>query len=246
MRHKEFLAEDLTFRWRELAPMVFTRYIQDVMISFRAFILLLALQLLLLPGACRGDSTGVPYVIQKSEPGEKCAVCGTSLSEEDVALIFKGRRVPLDREMVTEFLKNPERYFIDLQPKGALFQENGNSSGSTALGGVSGEWFLAGLFLLVSLIFAGLSGYAAVSKGLKPIPHFFLGLTCNIFGYVYTLTRPSFSKPAEIPHGLAKIPSTSNPIPCDACGTLNHPSAKACTGCAASLNPRIESEVARV
>jgi hypothetical protein len=204
------------------------------------------LLLLLMPAAVRSGTVEVPYPVERAIEGERCTVCGAVLSEDDVALVVRGRRVPLDKDMVGEFLKEPERYFAHLQPKGALFQENGDASGATALGGVSRGWFLAGLYVLVALVFAGLSGYAAVGKGLKPIPHFFIGLLFSLFGYLYVLTRPAKAGPGEVPRGLAKVPLTRDPVPCGSCGALNHPSAKRCSGCGTGLEPRVESEVARV
>jgi len=193
----------------------------------------------------RADTTSVTYSVVAAKPGEKCTVCGLDLTADDVALIVKGRRVPLNRTMVDEFMKNQERYFSDLQPKGALFQENLDSPGGTALGGVSEGWFLFGLCVLVSLVFAGLSGYAAVTKGLKPIPNFFIGLFFSGFGYLYVLTRPRQVPKGEIPHGLVKVPVTASPVLCEKCGSSNHPSAKMCMACGSKLTPRLESEVGR-
>jgi len=191
------------------------------------------------------DTTAPMYPVVPAKPGESCTVCGVPLTEDDVALIVKGRRVPLNSAMVEEFLQNKEMYFANLQPKGALFQENLDSPSGTALGGISSGWFLFGLYVLVALIFGGMSGYAAVGRGLKPIPHFFIGFLFSAFGFLYVMTRPKAVKRGEIPPGLVKVPVTASPVPCEKCGHANHPSAKRCAECGADLKPRVESEVER-
>jgi hypothetical protein len=115
-----------------------------------------------------------------------------------------------------------------------------------ALGGVSLGWFLFGLYILIALFFAGLSAYAALSKGLPPISTFFMGFFLSALGYLYVLTRPAVIKKDEIPVGLVKVPTTSAPVSCPACGYNNHPSAKKCAGCGNQLEAQMQSEVARV
>jgi len=183
----------------------------------------------------------VPY-----NPGEICLVSGKPLVEGDVALIVRGRRVPLCFSKVDTFLKYQDKYFARMQPKGALFQEELSAPKGAALGGVTSGWFLFGLYVLVALVFAGLSGYSAVSKGLPPIPNFFIGFFLSAFGYLYVLTRPAVAKKGEIPAGFVKVPTTHTPVPCAGCGYQNHPSAKQCVGCGGTLEPRLQSEVARV
>jgi len=190
--------------------------------------------------------TAGSYKLVPYDPGEICVVSDKPLVEGDVALIVRGRRVPLCISKVETFLNNQEEYFAEMQPKGALFQEELQAQAGTALGGVSSGWFLFGLYILLALIFAGLSGYAAVSKGLPPIPNFFIGFFLSAFGYLYVLTRPAVAKKGEIPGGLVKVPLTHTPVPCAACGYQNHPSAKQCAGCGSKLEPAIQSEVARV
>ena len=186
------------------------------------------------------------YPSVQAQLGERCAVCGVPLTEDDVALIVKGRRVPLNEAMVSEFLLNQEKYFSKMQPRGALFQEELDAPAGTALGGVSSGWFLFGLYVLVALIFGGMSGYAAVAKGLKPIPHFFIGFVFSTIGYVYVLTRRSQAEEGEIPSGLVKVPVTSAPAPCEKCGYTNHPSARKCASCGTKLNPIVQSDVTRL
>ena len=196
--------------------------------------------------ALRADTTSIDgYSVLRAEAGEECAVCGMRLTEEDVALVVKGRRVPLNRAMVQEFLDHQGQYFARLQPKGALFQEDMDSPPGTSLGGITWGWFLFGLHVLVALVFAGLSGFTAVTKGLKPIPFFFAGLLFSAFGYLYVVTRSRSAGSDAIPHGLVKVPETSSPVRCPKCGYSNHPSAAICQGCKASLVPALESEVLR-
>ena len=179
------------------------------------------------------------------ETGEQCIICDVELSDEDPVLIVRGRRVPLKNAMVDSFMNNQDEYFVRLQPKSALFQEELHAPAGVVLFGVRFGWFLFGAHVLVALIFSGLSGYAAVSKGLSPVPHFFIGFFFSAFGYLYVLTRPSAVQDEEIPAGLVKVPSTSAPTPCPACGSTNHPSARQCAGCGATLEPRVQSEVER-
>jgi hypothetical protein len=191
------------------------------------------------------DSLTTDYPRLPAQVGENCTVGGTPLTGDDVALIVRGRRVPLHREAVQEFLKNQKKYFAKLQPKGALFQEDMTSQEGTALGGISWGWFLFGVYVLVALLFGGLSGYAAIMRGLRPVPHFFSGFVFIVFGYLYVLTRRRVRPPGEVPSGLVKVPATSSPVPCPVCGFMNHPSAFRCAACRTELHPTIESEVSK-
>ncbi|MFQ5865849.1 MAG: hypothetical protein ACE5IW_11530 [bacterium] len=187
-----------------------------------------------------------PYhkVLPKST--ERCILCGVLLTQDDVVLIIRGRRVPLKYVMVDSFLQYQEKYFAQLQPKGALFQENLEAPVGVAQGGISFGWFLFGLYVLVALIFSGLSGYTAVSKGLKPIPHFSIGFVFSAFGYLYVLTRPAKVHKGEVPTGLVKVPTTHAPVPCPKCGNTNHPAAKHCADCGSELKPLFRSEAERI
>jgi len=184
------------------------------------------------------------YDTVAAKSGELCAVCGNPVSDTDVALIVKGRRVPLKREMVEEFVRHQDKYFAGLQPKGALFQEEVGPE-SEGRGSVGMGWFLFGVYVLIGLLFGGLSGYAAIGKGLKPIPNFFVGLLFPLFGYIYVLSRPRAEGLGEIPSGLVKVPDTSTPMQCKACGNTNHPSARRCSVCHAELKPARDSEASR-
>jgi len=191
------------------------------------------------------DSLATKYDIVPSREGERCVVCGNLLSNDDIALIVKGRRVPLKREMMQEFLAHKDLYFVDMQPRGALFQEDVGSRTGTSLGGVGWGWFLFGVYILAGLIFSGVSGYTAVQRGLSPRLYFFLGFFLPILGYLIVLSRKSETR-EDLPHGLVKIPETSEPIECPACGFTNHPTARTCLGCKKSLSPTRTSEASQV
>ena len=212
----------------------------------KSFYLALAFCLLALPLRTQENASQTPYQSVRPKLGDYCTVGNVPLDTlQDVALIVRGRRVPLHRTMVDSFMRTQEKYFSQQQPKGALFQEELSAAKGAALAGVTSGWFLFGLYVLVALVFAGVSGYTAVSKGLPPIPNFFIGFFLSALGYLYVLTRPAVAKKGEIPGGLVKVPLTHAPVPCAACGYNNHPSAKQCVGCGGKLEPMLQSEVAR-
>jgi hypothetical protein len=205
-----------------------------------------ALPFSILTGALLADrsETANPYAVVPARVGEYCTVCGSPLTEDDVALIVKGRRFPVDKSMVDVFLKNPQAYFRTKQIRGALFQEELQAAGATQ-SALTGGWFLFGLYILTGLVCAGLSGYIAVSKGLPAIPHFFAGFFLSVFGLLYVLTQSSHVKPGTVPRGLVKVPVTHAPVPCPACGNTNHPAAVRCAACGAVLAPKLQSDMAR-
>jgi len=212
-----------------------------------ALLLPLLVQVLMIQAsdASESDTSRIPYQVVPAKPGERCTVCGGELTQEDVALIVRGRRVPLDIDEVDEFLKNQEMYFAKLQPKGALFQEELDTPEGTAQGGVSAGWFWFGVYVLSALVFGALSSYTAITKGLQPIPHFFLGFFLSLLGYLYVLTRPRRVHEGEVPPGLVKVPVTSAPVKCPSCGNTNHPTATRCAACHATLTPVAESEASK-
>ncbi len=177
------------------------------------------------------------YPTVAAKVGEICIVCGMPVSSGDIAIILKGRRMPVMKDMAAAVLKDPETYFKNKQAKGALFQEDFRAPSGAVQGGVSLGWFLAGLYILSALIFGGLSGTAAVAKGLPPISSFFFGFGLSVFGYLYVLTRSSRTVSRSVPAGLAKVPVTQSPLACPGCGNTNHPAAAACAACHVSLSP---------
>ena len=173
-------------------------------------------------------------------PGDHCTVSGKPLGPDDVCLLVDGRRVPLKKEAVNIFLNNQDKYFSKLQPRSALFTENMGQPKNLSMG-----WFIFGIYILLGLFFAALTSHAAVGKGLKPIPWFFIGLLFIAFGYLAVLTKKSETT-ADIPDGLVKVPLTSSPSTCPGCGYQNHPSAKNCSGCGIPLEPKGSSELEKL
>ncbi len=182
----------------------------------------------------------LPYARVAVEVGERCFISGQPLSRDDVVYLIRGRRVPIKLEHVVAFVADSSRYLARIKPKSALFHEH-----TAQAKGIDLSWFLFGLYVLVALLCSGLSGYTAVTKGLNPIPHFFIGLIFSALGYLYVLTRPRAAQSAEVPSGLVKVHTTHEPVACGQCGHTNHPAAKACSGCGARLQPIVASEVER-
>ncbi len=131
------------------------------------------------------------------------------------------------------------------KPPTALFHHNQVSAGDLNHHRMNWSWLWLGLYVLSGLLFGGLSGYAALTKGLAPRLCFFLGLFLNVFGYLYVLMRPAGSQQQAAP-GLRKVPSTAAPIPCPHCSHPNHPAAKKCAGCNSELQPIAQSDLDRL
>ncbi len=203
-----------------------------------------ALLLLVLFGGV-GRAGGQTYSRVPAKDTELCTVCGAELTRDDVALIVRGRRIPLRQAHVETFLNNLERSFSSRQPKSALFQEDVSAPPGTAQGGISQGWFLFGLLVLSSLILGGLSGYRALSMGLPPLAPFFIGFFLNLPGFLYVISRPADPGRGRVPKGLVKVPETATPAPCPACGEVNHPTARRCLRCGKALHPSQPSEVTR-
>ena len=209
--------------------------------------LAMLLVLTLIPEVCLSfeslPQSRYPTVAAKA--GETCVVCGMPVSSGDLAIVVKGRRMPVMKDMAESVLRNPELYFKDKQARGALFQEDFQAPSGADRAGVSLGWFLAGLYVLSALIFGGLSGNAAVAKGLPPISSFFLGLGLSLFGYLYVLTRRSGKASHGLVAGLLKVPATQSPLACPQCGNTNHPAAPSCASCHVSLSPQGQSDLSR-
>lgn len=203
------------------------------------------LVLILIPWILAAGDTRSQHPTVPARAGEICVVCGMPVSGGDIAILLKGRRMPVMKDMAERVLRNPEVYFRDKQAKGALFQEDSSGLPGVATRGMSFSWFLAGLYVLSALIFGGLSGNAAVAKGLPPISSFFLGFGFSLFGYLYVLTRPSGKASRGVPAGLWKVPATQSPLACPRCGNTNHPAATSCASCHVSLSPQGQSDLSR-
>ena len=185
------------------------------------------------------------YPTVAAKAGEVCIVCGMPVSSGDIAIVVKGRRMPVMKDMAETVLRNPEFYFKDKQARGALFQEDFQAPSGGDRAAVSLGWFLAGLYVLSALIFGGLSGNAAVAKGLPPISSFFLGIGLSFFGYLYVLTRPSDEARRGFSAGRLKVSATQSPLACPQCGNTNHPAAASCALCHVSLSPQGQSDLSR-
>ncbi len=154
---------------------------------------------------------------------------------------FSGKSPELPGAPAKIFQRAQDTLATSAQPKSALFNKESGASRSA----VGSGWFLFGLYVLLALLFSGLSGCTAVAKGLNPVPYFFLGFFLSAIGYLYVLTRPAMARRGDVPAGLVKVPTTLEPVPCPKCGNTNHPAAKKCSGCGAALQPTTQSDVMR-
>src|SRR5262245_35641311 len=70
-----------------------------------------------------GAEQDVPSSIAPG-PGDTCIVCGQSVGSDDLALVYRGRRVTLHRgACLGAWRERREAIFASRQPRGALFQE---------------------------------------------------------------------------------------------------------------------------
>jgi len=176
------------------------------------------------------------------KPGDICVQCNHPIDKDDVVYEVRGQRIPLHRaEMKTDLRAQLAVLLAQLEPRGAFI---GAQSNQAALSRV---WFLIGVYILVGLVFGALSAHRALQAGRNSFAWFMAGLLLNVAAYVALLMRPKLAvqAPAGVPAGLRKIAATYAPQPCGKCGTLNHPTAAACIGCGAHLEPKTTSEVAR-
>jgi hypothetical protein len=191
------------------------------------------------PGQAEKQDT-LGYPLAEIKKGDRCLVCGVNLEEDGLAILYKGRRVPLaNGAMLEAFIANPQVYFPKLQPKGALFQESAVPENPVRWG-----WFLFGVWVTLALLSGALSAGISLRKGLPPVKGFFAGLIGSVFGLLYIITRPAKEK-VDLPPHLAKIRTTAHPGSCPKCGGQNHPSASKCVSCGTALTPSVESEVSR-
>jgi hypothetical protein len=176
------------------------------------------------------------------KPGEICIVCNHPVDEDDVVFQARGHRLPLHLgELSPDVRGQLEGLLAQLEPRGAFI---GAGQGQAAL---SKAWFFVGFYILVGLVFAALCAHRALHTGHSAAAWFVIGLLLNVLGYLLLLTRPGreVQALAGVPAGLRKVAATYAPEPCPGCGTLNHPSASACSGCGGKLQPKTVSEVAR-
>lgn len=186
-----------------------------------------------------GDTLG--YTLLPLKAGDKCLVCGISLDTSNgIAILYKGRRVTLAKTQIKEFLQFPEKYFVKLQPAGALFAEN-----SLVFDSINWRWLGVGIWIFFALISSALCCIIALKKGLPHVRWFFLGLTGNLVSVFLVLIAPAKAK-VNLPPGLKKMPITANPVECPSCGATNHPAARQCLGCGSKLMPLTKSEAEQV
>ena len=177
------------------------------------------------------------------KPGDICLICNHPVEDDDVVFLVRGQRVPIHlSELATDLRAQLRELLGQLEPRGAFI---GAEQSQPTL---SSAWFFMGLYILAGLVFAALCAHRALHVGHSPFVWFVVGLVLNAFGYLLLRTRPKHAVPAPagVPSGLRKIAATYAPHPCPGCGTLNHPSASACSGCGGKLEPKTVSEVARV
>jgi len=176
-------------------------------------------------------------VVLATHEGDQCLVSGILLDENGVAFVYRGRRVTVHEDAIGVFLGEPDTYFARLQPRGALFQEDQGWS-------LGLSWLFIGIWMTLGLGCGAAASHIALCKGRSAGFWFFAGVATNVVALVTVMTRPNEAS-ATLPPRLAKVPATSSAIDCPACGSPNHPSAKACTSCSVDLSPDFESEVQR-
>ena len=193
------------------------------------------------PEEVRIDQTTVARRVPP-KAGDVCMECNHRITAHDVVFLANNHRIPIHRnELAHDLRAQLTRLLAQFQPRGAFL---GAQQEQPAL---SRAWFLVGLYVLVGLVFAALCAHRALHSGHRPVFWFSVGLALNLLGYLLLLARKKREvlAPAGVPRGLRKISSTYAPEPCAKCGALNHPSASACIGCGAKLEPRVASEVSR-
>ena len=176
------------------------------------------------------------------QAGEICVVCKRPIGVKDLVYLVKGQRVPVHaRDCYEKFRKEPLTYFAALRPHGAFLGTGGEGQR------LSWGWFLAGLYVLVGLVFAALCAQRAVNCGRSACAWFAAGLLLNVLAFLWLLARPKLAaQAAEAARGgWGKVPATSAPQPCPKCGRMNHPAASRCADCGVELRPAVSSEVAK-
>ncbi len=177
-----------------------------------------------------------------AQPGDICMLCNNPVDKDDGVYLVNGQRVPLHiAEMKAASPERIRAVLAQVRPRGAFLGTDPTQQQITT------GWFFFGLYVLAGLIFSALCAHHAFHAGQNPIQWLMAGLFLNVVAYGILLTRPrhEVTAPVGIPRGLRKISATYLPEPCPKCGTENHPTARSCAGCGATLSPKMTSEVAR-
>jgi len=184
------------------------------------------------------------YTVEKPLSGEHCIVSGKLLDSNDVVMIIDGQRIGVKRGCLKEFFRNKDEYLAQMQPRGALFDEQSGSD--DAINIINSVWFWIGMYIFTCLIISGITGYIAVSRGLHVFKCVALGLLFNVIGLAIVLFQSRGKDVKYIPHGFGRRHKTYDPVICQGCGAQLHPSAKVCTGCGMKITPIVKSEVDKV
>ena len=174
---------------------------------------------------------------------DRCVVCSTLLKVGDKVYLVEGQRVGIMQAMEPQLFSEPFTFIGRLKPRGGLF------GGETAPpSGISDAWLLLGIYVTMGLGFAAVCAHRAINTGQEPVRWFAAGFLFNAFGYLALLLRGADAENSAAPEyaGVTKVPATSEPLGCPACGHLNHPAATECLGCHTSLTAERPSEVTRL
>lgn len=202
--------------------------------SSRSNIWLLTLLLLLCPHATVADHLPDPQAREFQETtvqtGDRCLICDAPLTEDDLVLQYKGRRVPLTKGYRDEFISHPEKYFWKLQSKGALFTEHESSADYTLLYVVIG--------ILCVIVNASITTSLAMTRSGSAQFWFTLGLLLPVVSILYVLSQNTSSTTP----GIAQGATTYAPAICEHCNAAVHPNAAFCSACNMERNPLQPSE----
>jgi len=185
---------------------------------------------------------GIKAERTKAKPGDICVSCNHPVDEHDVVFLVRGRRLPIHLgELRADLGAQLTELAGRIEPQSALFQVSESNPARAIL------WLLGGSYVLMALIFAGLSSQRALKKGYSPSAWLALGLLFHVFAYAVLLALPERNAEARagIPGGIGKAAAANQPVPCACCGKLNDPSVPNCADCGGTLVARVSSKVAR-
>ncbi len=178
----------------------------------------------------RIDRYKIKFNIVEVAIEDRCILSNKPLNPlEDVVLEIKGVRFPFKKDALPMFLTNPDKYVGKFLPRSALVHDEMEDYKALPL-----ILFYIGIYVLLGLIFGALTSKKAISKGKSAFYWFFMGFVTNILGYILISLYRSVPV-GEFPHGLHKIPVTTQPKICPQCRSENHPSKDICYECGARL-----------